>query len=386
MKQDKLLIISWNIYPWPTGSAIIVDNLMKQFTREEVVIIGEKYPKEFQVSWSTDYPKIYYLDPNITIFGRGQTHLRWIKFWTILKQIEQIIVNENVSKVLTVFPDDYYLIASFILCKKLNIKFYTWFHNTYSDNLGGYRRVIARYLEPKILALAKLNFVISDGLKDYFKSKYPKIGLQSLVHGFELPKVEKVNSFELNNPNQVKFLFTGSLNNSCLDATLRLCTRIIETQNYKLFIYSGNPFSDFENIGIKGDNVFYKGFIKIEELYQIISEFDIVLLPHGLDGDRSQVEFNTIFPTRTIPLLVSRKPILAHSTKDSFITNWLIEKNCAFIVESKELDQIDLAIKSILCNPSEVILKVNNAIDASNNFNVINTSDQIRRLLISEKF
>ncbi len=378
LKPGKLLIISWNIYPWPTGSAIIVDNIVKQFSSEEVVIIVEKYPQEFQTSWVNEYPKIYYLDPNINIFGRGQTHLRWLKASSVMNQLKKIIEKEKITKVLAVFPDDFYLIASFLVCKKLKIPFYTWFHNTYSDNLKSYRGFIARFLEPKILSFAKMNFVISDGLLAYFNLKYPKFQFKTILHGFNIPEVDKLKEFNIISNNHLKFLFTGSLNDSCLDATIRLCKRIILNPNHELHLYTGNSFKDFAEHGIAGKNVFYKGFISLEKLQGVMLDYDIVLLPHGFTGGRTKIEFDTIFPTRTIPLLISRRPILAHTPKNVFFTNWLSQKNCAFIVDSKNEREIDDIIQYIKENPKVVVEKVNNAIEASYDFDVTKTSNKLR--------
>ena len=38
----KILLVSWTLPPEPTGSAVIVGNLAKQFRSSEMVIVGER--------------------------------------------------------------------------------------------------------------------------------------------------------------------------------------------------------------------------------------------------------------------------------------------------------------------------------------------------------
>ena len=49
-------------------------------------------------------------------------------------------------------------------------------------------------------------------------------------------------------------------------------------------------------------------------------------------------EFRTIFPTKTIEYLISGRPILAHSPADAFLTKFLVENDCALVVDRPDVD------------------------------------------------
>lgn len=346
--------------------------------KDNVVVVGEKHPTLIS-TWPENFPKLYYVNPNININVRGQTHLRWIKYPLIENQVKNIALREGVTKILGIFPDDFYLFLAFSLSKILNLPLYTWFHNTYLDNYTGYRKIIASYIQPQVFNHAKKIFVMSDGMKNYFNLKYPSIQFTTLVHGFKLPEYSPSPLPEnIIHSSRVKFLFTGSLNESCRDAAVRMMHAILSKPEYELHVYTGNPKIDFENYGISGNRFFYHGFISLPQLYEKMKAYDVMLLAHGLTGERTDVEFKTIFPTRTIPLLVSGKPILAHTPKNVYLTKFLEINNCAFVVEVPDEKAILDAILVILNNPDIRNLKIRNAIQTSKIFDVEFIVDQLK--------
>lgn len=382
MKNNKVLLVSWTLHPWPTGSSIIVNNVASQFSKNEMVLFGEKYNIQTNLKWSENYPKIYYVNPNINIRKRGQTHLRWLNIFKVINSIVDIAKTEKVTSILCVFPDDFYLFASYIASKRLKIPIITWFHNTYLDNYSGYRKVFAKWFQPLIFKSAEKVFVMSDGMLKFYKDKYPDYNFETLVHGFPLPKIDHVQYESSNHyPNKVKFLFTGSLNESCRDATVRLINVILANPSFEVHVYTGNPKSDFEKFGLNGSNFIYHGFVPLEKLYDKLSSFDVMLLPHGFLGDRTDIEFKTIFPTRTIPLLISGKPILAHTPKGVFLTEFLEKNDCAFIVDEPDESLIVAKINQIIENSEEVKLKVKNAFITSKIFDLKKVSNQLKDAL-----
>jgi len=380
--MDKILLVSWGVFPMPTGSSIIVNNLASSFTKDQMTIIGEQDISRSNIGWPIDNPEIRYINPNINIKGRGQTHLRWLNIFKVINHIYQVAKDEKITKVLCVFPDDFYLFACYIATKRLNLPLYTWFHNTYLDNYKGYRKLFAFWFQPLIFKFSKKVFVMSDGMLKFYSNKYSGLDFETLVHGFPLPKIDAIEQESSKKyQEKIKFLFSGSLNESCRDASVRLMKVILNNPAYEVHVFTGNHQSDFEKFGLNGSNFIYHGFIPLEELYDKFSSFDILLLPHGFLGGRTDIEFKTIFPTRTIPLLISGKPILAHTPKGVFLTEFLKENDCAFIVDEPTESLIISKINHIIENPEEVILKVKNALITSKKFDLESISNQLKNAM-----
>lgn len=71
------------------------------------------------------------------------------------------------------------------------------------------------------------------------------------------------------------------------------------------------------------------------------------MLTHGFSGGYGTIEYKTIFPTRTIPFLLSGKPIFAHSPKGSFLNDFILENNCAELVDIAATDAIIAGLERI---------------------------------------
>ncbi len=368
MPKEKILLISWTLFPATSGSSVIVNNIASQFSKDEMVMVGEAVPGKNTRTWDSSYPDIHYVNPNISIRGRGQTWFRWANANKVISQVTKIAKDEGCTKILTIFPDDFYLNVGYQVSKKLGLPLYTWFHNTYLDNYEGLRKSFAKRFQPEIFDYAKITYVMSDGMLKYYQKQYPNTEFKTLVHGFPIPNVT-FQPYEAPKK-RVKFLFTGSLNESCRDATVRLMKLILENPNYELHMYTGNPMSHFEKYGIGGENVHHHGFIALEDLVKAFEQYDVMLLPHGFDGIRTDVEYKTIFPTRTIPCLYSNKPILAHSPKDVFLTNFLNENKCALNVDTKDTKVLQEAIDKITTDTAFSNELIKNAIKTSRIFDL----------------
>lgn len=383
MTQEKILVVSWAIYPSPTGSAVIIDNIASAFSDSEMVLIGEGKADLPQPDRAKNYPKIHYVDSHIHLFGRGERYLRWLSFGKLVKRMETLAKAEKCTSILVVFPEEFYMNAAYKVSKKLNLPFYTWFHNTYLDNRKGIFKTLAKRLQPRFFDHAHTNFVMSDGMNNYYKKAYPHISFTTLKHGFAIPEIE----YQPFTPNQetVRFLFSGSINKSCTDALVRQIKTIIKNPNYHVHLFTGNSMSDFEMFGISGDNVHHEGFVTLDQLFQRFAEFDIMLLPHGFDGKITDVEYETIFPTKTIPALYSNRPILAHSPKGAFLTDFLRENECAEIVDEKDENAINVAINRLLADEKRREYLVKNALKTVQMFDLNRVSQQLRDAISSNE-
>ncbi len=381
--NEKLLIVSWAVYPSTTGSAVIVDNIVTAFSDEGVVLFGETVENIRQGKNDKVPSNIYHFDPNIRLMGRGQKYFRWLNFGKMTRFLLDVAQREKCTAVLAIFPDEFYMHAAYRVSQKLGLPFYTWFHNTYLDNRTGTLKTLAKRLQPLFFKAARINFVMSDGMNIYYKEAYSELSFTTLTHGFKIPNV----SFEPFEPNKktTRFLFSGSISESCRDATVRQIKTIIKNPNYHVHLFTGSPMSEFEMHGISGDNVHHEGFVTLEELVQRFEKFDIMLLPHGFDGKRTEVEYKTIFPTRTIPLLYSNRPILAHTPKGVFLTDFLRQHDCAEIVDEKDENAIEEAINRLINDDNRREEVIRNAIRTASLFDINTVGKQLKTAIFSEE-
>jgi len=378
-RNHKLLVVSANIHPAPTGSAVIVENIASTFAASEMVLLGDgKIEKPHSINGQAI---THYTDPNISIRGKGQIYLRWANLNKLVRRITDLAQSEQCTAILAIFPDEFYMYAAYKVSKKLNLPFYTWFHNTYLDNREGIFKTLAKRLQPRFFAHAHTNFVMSDGMLNFFNEKYPEHYFRTLQHGFQIPNVTYTPYSPIRS--KIRFMYSGSINESCLDATVRLFEVIRKHSNYELHIYGNESTVKYYNIDTTG--FVMHGFVPWNEFVSAFKNYDIMLVPHGFDGERTEIEYKTIFPTRTIPLLYSNRPILAHSPKDVFLTDFLRENDCAEIVDEKDENAINAAIHRLLTDEKRREEVVRNAIRTSKIFDLKKVAQQLRTAINEEK-
>jgi hypothetical protein len=381
--MPKLLVVSWMVHPSRSASSVIVTELARVFEASEMVIAGEIVSEqvgEGDDEWSEDRPPVtvYHIDPFVSASKRGAKYTRWLKIRAVIRNLQSTIEKEGCDRILVIFPDEFYLYAAYSISRRVGLPLFIWFHNTYLENRSGIRKQFAKWLQPRVFAVAKGLFAMSEGMLDYYKEAYPAVKFKLLRHGFKPPGDNVSEGIQSRVDRKVKFAYTGSLNESCRDASLRLLGVILRHPEWEVHVFGESPRAAFPD----SDSIVFHGFVPEPVFYARLAECDVVLLPHGLRGGRSDVEYRTIFPTRTIPLLHCGRPILAHTPEDSSLTRFLIEHECAEIVDEPEerllLESIDLLLNDRLHSARIV----RNALVTADLFNLT----RIREFILREVF
>lgn len=376
---DKLLIISWGVYPDQNGSGIIVHNLAKALGEKRVVVVGETPPnlKEWD---NLNYP-LFHINTNLLRIQKGIKYHKWMSFFNSFLKINKIIKDHKCTKIIAVFPDEYFLWLSYFLAKLHKNELYPWFHNTYVENRIGMFKILGKIMQPLIFEYSTKVFCMSDGLTQYYKDHYKRINFFTLRHAFVLsPSENKINEASINRP--FTFAYTGSLNESCRDASIRICKVISMKGNCKLVVFGKRNLNDLIKIGIPSESMQGFGFLEKEVFDYQLKMCDFMILAHGFRGALSDVEYNTIFPTRTVPLLYSGKPIIAHASATSFLGTWLKQNNCGYLISSEDHGEISSAIdvliydvelqKKLVSNAKKMSLLFDSSIVSSELLTLIN--------------
>lgn len=358
----KVLLVSWAVPPQPTGAAVVVGNLARQFSRDEMVVAGNRMQGHApSMTWRNDWPEIRFLTFGLPRGWRGARWWHLLQFPLLLWRLNRLARQTRCEVLFVVFPDAQYLLAAYLVARWRRLRFFPHFHNTYLDNRTGLPRLLAAWLQPRVFAFAEHVFVMSEGMREYYARVYPGLDCSALVHSFnDRPAVDPAaeSPTELSRP--LRLVMFGTLNQSCADAASRFAELVRRRPDYKLQICSGTGAHEFAAIGFTGDNVRHDT-VSLDKLLSTIRESDIVLFPHGFRGNMNEVEFETIFPTKTIEALLSGRPILAHMPVDCFITRWLRQYDCADIVDQPDTTMLEAALDRLAADPGRRRTLVANA-------------------------
>lgn len=287
---------------------------------------------------------------------------RWIWFPVFFIKALRFAKGERTSCVLVCFPDEYFLLAGWLIAKYLNLPLYSYFHNTYTDNRNGFSLLFGRWLQKNVFRDSIKIFTMSDGMNEYFSLKYPKIKNKLIV----LPHTFNNNSDSLNTWQEsskaagppYRFVLIGTLNQSNMEASLRLVSFFKKNSNlYNLDIYSSSNDQLLKikyGLELNAPGVRHCGFVSQDKVDEVLQQYDACLLTHGFTGQYTPVEYQTIFPTRTIPLLRSGKPILAHSPEGSFLNKFILQYDCAELVASKDETALHRAFERVTVDQNRI--------------------------------
>jgi len=350
----KILLVSWSTLPSNGGSSFVVENLARNFTKNEMIVLGsEKLIQNNNIANRKNTgPDFHYFFSELYFLGRGYRYFTWFRKWRfkpLIKKIKNIITQEQIDQVIAVYPNPFYCHAACIAARELEVPFSSYFHNTYLENVA-ITDPKAATIQKEIFETSQHIFVMSKGMQKFYEEKYQLNKFIPLVHTFnEYPDSIQNKEITLPVKDHYKLVTIGNFNESNLDATKRFINAIKDHPKYSLSLYTHVPKILLKNRGIDVDAITYKGFLKnTDDVHNALQKYDICILPHGFTGGYGEVEYKTIFPTRTIPFLLSGKPIFSHSPAGSFLNDFLTENNCAELVDEPYEEAIVEGLEKIV--------------------------------------
>ncbi|MBL4707133.1 MAG: hypothetical protein JKY48_01660 [Flavobacteriales bacterium] len=367
----KILLVSSSILPQTGGSSVIVENLAKNFKKQEMLVYGSaSFLQQNNFKRDPKGPKFIYFFSELSFFGRGARFFDWfrkIRLNPLIEKLKDTIRKENITHVIGVYPNAFYCLAACRAAKEENVAFSSYFHNTYVENTA-ITDANAGVIQDEIFQASKNIFVMSKGMQQYYEQKYKLDSFIPLVHSFdEFPSVTPDKSSK-EKKDHYKLVAIGNFNESNLDATKRLLKAIKGNDKYSLSVYTHVPKLLLQKRGIDTSQINYMGSVSPDEIHGVLQDHDICVLTHGFKGGYGEVEYQTIFPTRTIPFLLSGKPIFAHSPKKSFLNTFIQEHKCADLADRESTEDILIGLENISNNSNYQNELIENAKKAAKQF------------------
>lgn len=376
----KTLLLCRNIPPAPTGASVVVANLAQQFGSDEMVVMGAYYLNTPPQSWSREWPAIKYAVVQFPDGWRGARWLRWAQFPLLLLRSLWTLVSDGCEAILVVFPDEVFLLAAYLLARITGKPLYPYFHNTLLENRRNSR--LASWLQPRVFASASHVFVMSEGMRELYRSNYPDLRCSALVHSFSQP-LPQYNSAPPVAKQPLRLVMFGNVGPSNADAAARFAELARSSSDFDLTVFSGTSRSYLKQLGFTGDNISIKT-VSYDVLMEGLRQSDIILLPHGFFGAAPDEEIATIFPTRTIEALISERPILAHTPSNCFLTEFLSRHQCAVIVDQPEVRALKLAVERLRQDPDLRASLVRQALLTAEQFQATRVAAHLRKVVKHE--
>ncbi len=381
-EKTKILLVSRTVPPVKSGTGYIVDQIRTFFSRDEIHVVGE-LPKNLEQK----IEGVEYIDSNPIKFKRGNRFIKWYRWVMILslsKDLIRISKQQKCTCVLAIFPDEIYLESARVAAKKLNLPFYAYFHNTYLDNRTGFNKWMAKRIQAKVFQQAKKVYVMSEGMMTHFQKTYAHTLFEPLVHPYLAKEMPVKSGLPFSDaPLQIAFL--GNLNESNRDAFSFFVNAIADRSDIHLKIISSTPSWFYKKLNLLKSNVEILSNVSDEDLMGELQKANVLFLPHGFDGGLSKVEYETIFPTRTIQYLFSGVPIFAFLPSHSFLADFLKKNNCAELLCERDEKKILSVLLGMKSNTQRTDELVKNAIAVSSMFKADVVLNELKKELFQHK-
>jgi glycosyltransferase involved in cell wall biosynthesis len=369
-KKKKTLIISYYFPPISVAASHVINSIVKFLPKEDVCVLrgnpDETYgaliiDNDFKLDvlqYISDIPKIFRKKSFKITLPVYLYHL-WI-LAVILKGLK-IIRKNKVENILTLFPNHYFLIASYFIHKISGLPLIIYWVDVYQEGRPHFfERWVAYLFEKKILVSARKNFVMTPFLKEHLRKKYG-IETEVLPIPTELKPDNNVDSL-IKNDKEIRIVFTGRIYDAQLDAVVNLVNalKLINQFNIKLLLITPERKETLEKQGISGENVSIFQ-VRRDECIAFQRQADILFLPLAFNSP-SPLVVNLSLPSKVLEYFVAMRPILVHAPSDSYIVSYAKEKGFAVVVDKPDPDELKKAIIELINNKKQRDIVVRNAL------------------------
>jgi glycosyltransferase involved in cell wall biosynthesis len=356
----KLAIISVALPPSESGQSMVLFHLLKNIKSDLYCLITQKYKnsRRFQGNFSGKLPaKYYYLSPDL------QTVQRIVKVLLVFRlhrlfdiilalrtyQIKRILLREKADVVIACTADLFDPPAAFSACKNLKIPFIFYIFDYYSHQWENPAfRAFAERHERDIVLGASGIFVPNEYLCEEYKKRYGVLvtTLHNPVDIVEYEHNARITPETLSSG--VKIVYTGAVYEAHYSAFKNLVTAIkkINDPQLKLHLYTSQSPAQLGTKGIVGPVLLHQ-----YQLYQNIPAIqrnaNILFLPLAFNSIYPEI-IKTSAPGKIGEYLASKKPILVHAPKNSFVSWYFKKYNCGLVVDEESPELLAQAIERLL--------------------------------------
>jgi glycosyltransferase involved in cell wall biosynthesis len=360
----QVLILTYSYPPAPSGSSVLMHNLLSQFDPESYVVVAAQHSVPVAVDSRPQNRGYRIMRP----ISRSSRINRWWKDWQLPRAISWLsrLVDQLQPAVLVgVYPDYYFMAAACAVARERQIPWIAYFHDTMVETCSKSPWAVrAERLQKQVFHEAARVLVMSRGMADLFQSKYNQ-PCAALEHVYR----EEIPETPLERPVLRQAFWAGSVYGINARAVGRVAAALGKIDCPLLFATSTTR-TELERRGIAGEHLQFGFFARRPEYLDVLQQQGLLVL--ALDWpDESFVhedELATIFPTKTPEYLAAGRPILVHCPEHYFLARFFKEKGCGLVVSDRSVEALAEAGQYLLGKSSDIIRMKHSALRAARLF------------------
>jgi hypothetical protein len=223
------------------------------------------------------------------------------------------------------------------------------FHCVVSDDPGGALKMYGNlsYLVDDInnlvgLILKKSDkiYVISDGMKSYYKEVYGVNSIITLPVNYTIFKDNVIPNYSRSNKDVIKFIHIGHLRKSEVANTNSFLEVLINNKIEFQFLFVGRSLSYYKDI-IKNDNIRFFDWVEQSELNELLDNSHFGYLPYSF-RETDDIFVRTSFPNKLTSYSKRGLPTIFHGPSCSSASVFVKEKKIGICFDFIEISFADI--------------------------------------------
>ncbi|MCB0736891.1 MAG: glycosyltransferase [Bacteroidetes bacterium] len=369
MSQPKILVISYSFPPYVTPSAVLVNNIFKEYKGAIQAIGGSNFSKvdsTFAPPCETHYIK----HPQGRLFESilYRTHYMLMPYY--YKRIKQWVQKHKPDVIFGNYPKDAMLVASYRVAKEFGIPFYVYMHDLWEENMSiSGSKKFAQKWEPEILEKSDRVICCTEKAQTYYKKKYG-INSNLILHAVPDKDIDEFVEIkdEKDKSEKIVIVFSGSLAVHMNRDAFAVMSQAMDLlpENYELLWLPITKIDQdtLKEAGISSSKIRQK-LVNRMEMKEELRKANIVFAPLS-HKNASMDEVMTVFSNKLLSYLVSGTPILVFGPKGCYHNELALSGKWGYVVDEDSPQTLANAILEMASPNFDRNSLVNNALEEAN--------------------
>ena len=380
----KFALISHNVPPSGTGQSLVIYRMLRELDPERYCLISTE---QHDATKPADGPsqmlpcRYHYLPPPFR-FERGyRLGLRTVRESVNIQvsvvdyrcRIADIVRREKCDAVVACTGNVSILPAGYLASRAAGVPFYAYLfdHYSYREWDDPVKAFWARRFEPFIMKGASGVIAPNEILRDDLRERF---GVEAAVihNSFDISPYETNAPVEAGNRSgEVNIIYTGAVYEAHFGAFRNLMAAIqkLDHLRVRVHLYTNQPEETLQRENVRGPIVLHQQQA-MTEMPRVQMEADILFLPLAFDSPYPDL-VKTSATTKLGEYLASRRPVLVHAPRDSFISWYFRKHECGVVVDEDDPARLAQGIELILSDAQLCQRLIANAYErARTDFNI----------------
>ena len=362
-RKMKLALISHNVPPSGTGQSLVIFRMLRDLDPEHYCLISTEQHDANKPSEgpSQKLPCRYHYLPPPFRFERGyRLGLRTLRESINIQvavmdhrsRIANIVRRERCDAIVACTGELAILPAGYLASRAAGVPFYAYLfdHYSYREWDDPVKAFWARRFEPFIMKGAAGVIAPNEILRDDLRERF---GVEAAVihNSFDISPYETGAAVDANTRNpsdDVNIVYTGAVYEAHFGAFRNLMTAIRKLDHLRVnvHLYTNQPEETLRRENVSGPIVLHQQQA-MTEMPRVQMEADILFLPLAFDSPYPDL-VRTSATTKLGEYLASRRPVLVHAPRDSFISWYFRKHECGVVIDEDDPARLANGIELIL--------------------------------------